>query len=165
MPQHARRRLTRRDVFRRTAVGGLALAGGAAIAGPLVAGADVAASTFGDRDDGNAYVVGTGADLVFKVDHRNGDLTSLVYDDVRVGVDVVAEGPDAVVAASAPAVDHGADLGLAVAPPVVLNVEHRVDPDGPHMRAPVDPALIAARDRDGDLAAQRVGLGPGTRSS
>jgi len=79
MPQHARRRLTRRDVFRRTAVGGLALAGGAAIAGPLVAGADAATSTFGYRDDGNAYVVGTGADLVFKVDHRNGDLTSLVY--------------------------------------------------------------------------------------
>ena len=79
MPQHARRRLTRRTVLRRTAVGGLALAGGAAIAGPLVSGADAATSAFGYRDDGNAYVVGTGADLVFKVDHRNGDLTSLVY--------------------------------------------------------------------------------------
>ncbi|MDQ0762514.1 rhamnogalacturonan lyase B N-terminal domain-containing protein [Streptomyces canus] len=79
MPQHARRHLTRRTVLRRTAVGGLALAGGAAIAGPLVSGADAATSTFGYRDDGNAYVVGTGADLVFKVDHRNGDLTSLVY--------------------------------------------------------------------------------------
>ncbi|MFF7647520.1 rhamnogalacturonan lyase B N-terminal domain-containing protein, partial [Streptomyces canus] len=79
MPQHARRHLTRRTVLGRTAVGGLALAGGAAIAGPLVVGADAATSTFGYRDDGNAYVVGTGADLVFKVDHRNGDLTSLAY--------------------------------------------------------------------------------------
>ncbi|MFJ4564768.1 hypothetical protein ACIP4U_13800 [Streptomyces caelestis] len=40
MPQHARRRLTRRDVTRRTVVGGLGLAGGAVIAGPLVAGAE-----------------------------------------------------------------------------------------------------------------------------
>ncbi|GAA2280147.1 hypothetical protein GCM10010234_16230 [Streptomyces hawaiiensis] len=77
--QHARRPLTRRTVLRRTAVGGLALAGGAAVAGPLVAGADAATPEFGYRDDGRAYVVGTGADLVFKVDHRNGDLTSLVY--------------------------------------------------------------------------------------
>ncbi|WP_128434988.1 rhamnogalacturonan lyase B N-terminal domain-containing protein [Streptomyces cyaneus] len=79
MPQHARRHLTRRDALRRTAVGGLALAGGAAVAGPLVAGADAATSAFGYRDDGRAYVVDTGADLVFKVDRRNGDLTSLVY--------------------------------------------------------------------------------------
>ncbi|WP_030044590.1 rhamnogalacturonan lyase B N-terminal domain-containing protein [Streptomyces resistomycificus] len=79
MPQHARRRLTRRDALRKTAVGGLALAGTAAIAGPLVAGADAATPDFGYRDDGRAYVVGTGADLVFKVDRRTGDLTSLVY--------------------------------------------------------------------------------------
>jgi len=76
MPEHARRRLTRRTVLRRTAVGGLALAGGAAVARPLVAGADAATSEYGYRDDGRAYVVGTGADLVFKVDHRNGDLTA-----------------------------------------------------------------------------------------
>ncbi|MER5806331.1 rhamnogalacturonan lyase B N-terminal domain-containing protein [Streptomyces mirabilis] len=79
MPQHARRRLARRDVLRRTAVGGLALAGGAAIAGPLVEGADAVTSSFGYHDDGHAYVINTGADLVLKVDHGNGDLTSLVY--------------------------------------------------------------------------------------
>ncbi|KOU59831.1 rhamnogalacturonase B precursor [Streptomyces sp. MMG1533] len=80
MPQHARRHLmTRRNVLGKTAVGGLALAGGAAIAGPLVAGADAAPSDFGYHDDGRTYVVTTGAGLVFKVDRRNGDLTSLMY--------------------------------------------------------------------------------------
>ena len=79
MPQHARRHLTRRDVLHRSAIGGLALAGGAAVAGPLIEGADAATPAFGYRDDGRAYVIDTGADLVFKVDRRNGDLTSLVY--------------------------------------------------------------------------------------
>ncbi|WP_328744216.1 polysaccharide lyase family protein [Streptomyces sp. NBC_00285] len=79
MPQHARRRLTRRTVLSRAAVGGLALAGGTAIAGPLTESADAAAPVFGYRDDGRAYVVDTGAGLVFKVDHGNGDLSSLVY--------------------------------------------------------------------------------------
>jgi rhamnogalacturonan endolyase len=79
MPKHARRPLTRRDVLLRTAAGGLVVGAGAVVAGPLLAGASAAPSAFGYRDDGRAYVIATGADLVFKVDHRNGDLTSLVY--------------------------------------------------------------------------------------
>jgi rhamnogalacturonan endolyase len=39
----------------------------------------LAASSFGYTDDGTHYVINTGAGLVFKVSHVNGDLTSLVY--------------------------------------------------------------------------------------
>ncbi|MEU1476689.1 rhamnogalacturonan lyase B N-terminal domain-containing protein [Streptomyces sp. NPDC005760] len=38
-----------------------------------------AASGFGWSDDGTNYVVNTGANLVFKVNHTNGDLVSFVY--------------------------------------------------------------------------------------
>ncbi|MFM9594846.1 rhamnogalacturonan lyase B N-terminal domain-containing protein [Streptomyces scabiei] len=79
MAAHGRRRPTRRDVLLRTAAGGLVLGGGAAVAGPLLPTADAAGSTFGHRDDGRAHVIDTGAGLVLKVDHRTGDLTSLVY--------------------------------------------------------------------------------------
>jgi len=41
------------------------------------------AASFGYSDDGTHYVVNTGANLVFKVDHTNGDLTSLVYNSVE----------------------------------------------------------------------------------
>jgi rhamnogalacturonan endolyase len=66
----------------------LALTGGAvgltAAATPLLlrgGSVDVrtVAATFGYVDDGTNYVIDTGADLVFKVSHRTGDLTSLVY--------------------------------------------------------------------------------------
>lgn len=67
-----------RPVGRRTFVlGTAAAAGSATLAGPLAAPASAAG--FGYRDDGSNYVVGTGADLVFKVSKTNGDLTSLVY--------------------------------------------------------------------------------------
>ncbi len=69
----------------------LTVAGGAVGAGALASGTGYAvlggrqvpvsavASGFGYTDDGTNYVISTGADLVFKVSHLNGDLTSLVY--------------------------------------------------------------------------------------
>ncbi|GAA3839406.1 hypothetical protein GCM10022403_084620 [Streptomyces coacervatus] len=64
------RPLSRRTVL--TSAAGLALA----LAAPVTASA---AATFGYTDDGTHYVVDTGAGLVFKVDHGNGDLSSFVY--------------------------------------------------------------------------------------
>ncbi|HLL37265.1 MAG TPA: rhamnogalacturonan lyase B N-terminal domain-containing protein [Streptomyces sp.] len=67
-------------------LGAAATAGAAALGGPPAHAAPSAptahsgsAAAFGWRDDGGAYVVDTGADLVFKVGKTNGDLTSLVY--------------------------------------------------------------------------------------
>jgi len=72
---HRRTSLTRRRVLGSSAI---ALAGaGAAGAFGLVSTAT--AATFGYADDGKEYVVDTGANLVFRVDRRTGDLTSLVY--------------------------------------------------------------------------------------
>lgn len=61
--------LSRRTVLASAA--GLALA----LASPVTA----SAAGFGYTDDGTHYVVDTGAGLVFKVDHGNGDLSSFVY--------------------------------------------------------------------------------------
>ncbi|MEU2280755.1 rhamnogalacturonan lyase B N-terminal domain-containing protein [Streptomyces sp. NPDC013178] len=67
-----------RPVRRRAFVlGSAAAAGSVALAGPLAGPASAAG--FGYTDDGTHYVVDTGANLVFKVDKSNGDLTSLVY--------------------------------------------------------------------------------------
>ncbi|MFE2428733.1 rhamnogalacturonan lyase B N-terminal domain-containing protein [Streptomyces sp. NPDC059373] len=75
MAEHTthKRRLGRRTFLAATG----AIGAGAAIEGVLVARAS--AATFGYTDDGTNYVINTGADLVFKVSHVNGDLTSLVY--------------------------------------------------------------------------------------
>lgn len=68
-----------KPVRRRTFVlGSAAAAGSAALAGPLATAATAAAG-FGYTDDGTNYVVDTGANLVFKVNKSNGDLSSLVY--------------------------------------------------------------------------------------
>ncbi|KUN95701.1 rhamnogalacturonan lyase B N-terminal domain-containing protein [Streptomyces caeruleatus] len=61
--------ISRRTVLASAA--GLALA----LATPVTA----SAAGFGYTDDGTHYVVDTGAGLVFKVDHGNGDLSSFVY--------------------------------------------------------------------------------------
>ncbi|WP_369231252.1 rhamnogalacturonan lyase B N-terminal domain-containing protein [Streptomyces sp. R21] len=61
--------LSRRTVLASAA--GLALA----LATPVTA----SAANFGYTDDGTNYVVDTGAGLVFKVNHSNGDLSSFVY--------------------------------------------------------------------------------------
>ncbi|MEU6274762.1 rhamnogalacturonan lyase B N-terminal domain-containing protein [Streptomyces populi] len=67
-----------RPVRRRAFVlGGAAAVGTAALSGPLASPASAAA--FDWSDDGSNYVVDTGANLVFKVDKTNGDLTSLVH--------------------------------------------------------------------------------------
>jgi rhamnogalacturonan endolyase len=63
------RPLSRRSVL--TSVAGLALA--------LATPATASAASFGYTDDGTHYVVDTGAGLVFKVNHSNGDLASFVY--------------------------------------------------------------------------------------
>ena len=42
-----------------------------------------AGSGFGYSDDGTNYVIDTGAGLVFKVSHGNGDMTSLVYKGIE----------------------------------------------------------------------------------
>ncbi|MDX6316404.1 MAG: rhamnogalacturonan endolyase [Streptomyces sp.] len=75
MAEHTthKRRMGRRTFL--TATG--AIGAGAAIEGALAARAS--AATFGYTDDGTNYVISTGADLVLKVSHVNGDLTSLVY--------------------------------------------------------------------------------------
>jgi rhamnogalacturonan endolyase len=39
----------------------------------------VLAASFGYTDDGTNYVINTGSKLVFKVNHNNGDIVSLVY--------------------------------------------------------------------------------------
>ena len=66
-------RLRRRALLAATG----AIGAGAMIEGPLAGTASAAA--FGYSDDGTNYVIDTGASLVFKVSHVNGDLTSLVY--------------------------------------------------------------------------------------
>jgi len=43
----------------------------------------VYAASFGYSDDGKNYIVNTGANLIFKVNHSNGDLTSLVYGETE----------------------------------------------------------------------------------
>ena len=55
------------------------LAGAAALVLALAAPVRASAASFGYTDDGTHYVVDTGAGLVFKVDHTNGDLSSFVY--------------------------------------------------------------------------------------
>ncbi|MGW7298791.1 rhamnogalacturonan lyase B N-terminal domain-containing protein [Streptomyces sp. NPDC054829] len=57
--------------------------GAAAAAGTAALGGTARAAAFGWSDDGANYVVDTGAQLVFKVNKSNGDLTSLVYRDVE----------------------------------------------------------------------------------
>ncbi|WP_405718981.1 polysaccharide lyase family protein [Streptomyces sp. NBC_01537] len=66
-------RLRRRTLLAATG----AIGAGAMIEGPLAGTASAAA--FGYSDDGTNYVIDTGASLVFKVSHVNGDLTSLAY--------------------------------------------------------------------------------------
>jgi rhamnogalacturonan endolyase len=75
MAEHTthKRRMGRRTFLAATG----AIGAGAAIEGALAARAS--AATFGYTDDGTNYVISTGADLVLKVSHVNGDLTSLVY--------------------------------------------------------------------------------------
>lgn len=65
--------LSRRTVL--TSAAGLVLA----LAAPTTA----SAASFGYTDDGTNYVVDTGAGLVFKVNHSNGDLSSFVYKGVE----------------------------------------------------------------------------------
>ncbi|MFF7281091.1 rhamnogalacturonan lyase B N-terminal domain-containing protein [Streptomyces griseorubiginosus] len=65
--------LSRRTVL--SSAAGLALA----LATPTPA----SAAGFGHTDDGTNYVVDTGAGLVFKVNHSNGDLSSFVYNGVE----------------------------------------------------------------------------------
>ncbi|MEU5595857.1 rhamnogalacturonan lyase B N-terminal domain-containing protein [Streptomyces sp. NPDC020298] len=55
------------------------LAGAAGLALALATPVAASAAGFGYTDDGTHYVVDTGAGLVFKVDHGNGDLSSFVY--------------------------------------------------------------------------------------
>ncbi|MDK1345621.1 rhamnogalacturonan lyase B N-terminal domain-containing protein [Streptomyces sp. 378] len=63
----------KRPVGRRAFVLGATTAAGAALTGTAQA------AGFGWADDGSAYVIDTGARLVFKVSKSTGDLTSLVY--------------------------------------------------------------------------------------
>jgi hypothetical protein len=65
--------LSRRTVLASAA--GLALA----LATPVTA----SAASLGYTDDGTNYVVDTGAGLVFKVNHSNGDLSSFVYNGTQ----------------------------------------------------------------------------------
>lgn len=69
-----------RNLPRRAVLAVLAGAAGLVLAlgAPVIASA-AASTAFGYTDDGTNYVVGTGAGLVFKVDHTNGDLSSFVY--------------------------------------------------------------------------------------
>ncbi|MFJ9150368.1 rhamnogalacturonan lyase B N-terminal domain-containing protein [Streptomyces sp. NPDC102270] len=55
------------------------LASAAGIALALATPVRASAAGFGHTDDGTNYVVDTGAGLVFKVNHSNGDLSSFVY--------------------------------------------------------------------------------------
>lgn len=59
------------------------LAGAVGVALGSLAAPAAAAGAFGWTSDSVSYVVNTGADLVFKVNRANGDLTSLVYKGVE----------------------------------------------------------------------------------
>src|SRR4051812_42795861 len=64
--------------------GGLAgLLVGASVLVEAAVAPPAAAASVSYRDDGTNYVVNTGSNLVFKVNHTNGDLTSLVYRGVE----------------------------------------------------------------------------------
>ncbi|MET8942710.1 rhamnogalacturonan lyase B N-terminal domain-containing protein [Streptomyces sp. NPDC004542] len=67
-------------IARRTALAGAAAAALVGV-GPLAGSAQAAG--FGWSDDGTNYVIDTGANLVFKVNHSTGDLVSLVYRGVE----------------------------------------------------------------------------------
>ncbi|MFF9762909.1 rhamnogalacturonan lyase B N-terminal domain-containing protein [Streptomyces caelestis] len=71
----------KRHIARRTALAGAAAAATLAGVGPLAGSARAAG--FGWTDEGRNYVVDTGANLVFKINHSNGDLVSLVYRGVE----------------------------------------------------------------------------------
>lgn len=74
------RRLDRRNLIKAGGVAGLVLGTTALVQSfPTAA----LAATISYTDDGTNYVVTTGANLVFKVNHTNGDLTSLVYRGVE----------------------------------------------------------------------------------
>ncbi|MFD0516729.1 rhamnogalacturonan lyase B N-terminal domain-containing protein [Paractinoplanes durhamensis] len=65
---------------------GLLKAGGAVLGAGALAGsfaAEASAATISYTNDGTNYVVNTGANLVFKVNHSNGDLVSFVYRGVE----------------------------------------------------------------------------------
>jgi rhamnogalacturonan endolyase len=71
-------KVTRRNLIKAGAVGGAAALG----AGGLFA-SEAAAATISWSDDGTNYVVNTGANLVFKVNHSNGDLVSFLHRGVE----------------------------------------------------------------------------------
>ncbi|MEV6343143.1 rhamnogalacturonan lyase B N-terminal domain-containing protein [Actinoplanes sp. NPDC051851] len=73
-------RLNRRSLIKATAVTGLTAGAGALITTTAL---PASAATISYTDDGTNYVVTTGANLVFKVSHVNGDLVSLVYRGVE----------------------------------------------------------------------------------
>jgi rhamnogalacturonan endolyase len=70
------RRLGRRRFIVGAGAAGIAVSAGAVIEGLA---SSAGAATFGYADDGKNYVINTGADLVLKISHVNGDMTSLVY--------------------------------------------------------------------------------------
>jgi rhamnogalacturonan endolyase len=76
-PESEPRRFNRRSLLK---VGGVMLGAGALVESFATA---AHAATISYTDDGTNYVVNTGANLVFKVNHRNGDLVSLVYRGVE----------------------------------------------------------------------------------
>ncbi len=70
-------RFNRRSLLK---VGGAVIGAGALVESFATA---AHAATISYTDDGTNYVVNTGANLVFKVNHRNGDLVSFVYRGVE----------------------------------------------------------------------------------
>jgi rhamnogalacturonan endolyase len=79
-PSPEPRRLSRRNLIKAGGVGGV-VAGAAALVESFAT--DAHAATLSYTNDGTNYVVNTGANLVFKVNHANGDLVSLVYRGVE----------------------------------------------------------------------------------
>ncbi|MEU4244834.1 rhamnogalacturonan lyase B N-terminal domain-containing protein [Actinoplanes sp. NPDC026619] len=73
--------LSRRRLIKTGGIGGLVI-GAAGLIESFAPDAH-AASAASYTDDGTNYVVNTGANLVFKVNHSNGDLVSLVYRGVE----------------------------------------------------------------------------------
>ena len=79
-PSPEPRRFGRRRLIKAGGFAGLAV-GATALTEAVMPSAN--AATISYTDDGTNYVVNTGANLVFKVNHSNGDLTSLVYRGVE----------------------------------------------------------------------------------
>jgi rhamnogalacturonan endolyase len=76
-PSPESRRFNRRSLLK---VGGMVIGAGAMVESLATA---ANAATISYTDDGTNYVVNTGASLVFKVNHSNGDLVSFVYRGVE----------------------------------------------------------------------------------